>query len=85
MLSGERAPQRELVKMAAARCGLAVPEAAELPDGGLPLKQGYSALRQPWRPDTSSGVAAKYGKRVEKVIGKKDEEAKRLGSSKGGK
>lgn len=85
MLSGERAPQRELIKMAAARCGLAVPEAAELPEKGVPLKQGYTALRQPWRPDTSSGVAAKYTKRVERVIGKADEEAKRLGSNKGGK
>lgn len=87
VLSGERAPQRELVKMAAARCGLAVPEAAELE--GVPLddgvKRGYTALRQPWRPDTSSGVGAKYQKKVEKRIGKADEEAKRLGSDKGGK
>ena len=30
VLSGERAPQRELVKMAAARCGLSVPEVPEL-------------------------------------------------------
>jgi hypothetical protein len=65
-------------------CGLAVPEAADLE--GVPLddgvKRGYTALRQPWRPDTSSGVAAKYGRKVEKRIGKADEEAKRLGSTK---
>lgn len=48
------------------------------------VKRGYTALRQPWRPDTSSGVAAKYGQRVERRIGKADEDAKRLGSSKSG-
>ena len=66
--------------------GLSVPTAPELE--GVPLddgvKRGYTALRQPWRPDTSSGVAAKYGKRVERRIGKADEDAKRLGSGKGG-
>ena len=52
------------------RCGLAVPDAPEVEgiamDDGV--KRGYTALRQPWRPDTS-GVASKYAKKVEKRIG----------------
>jgi len=78
VLSGERAPQRELVKMAAARCGLSVPDAPSqegisMEDGS---KRGYTALRQTWRPDTKSDITKKYSGRVEKRIGK-DEERER--------
>jgi hypothetical protein len=77
VLSGERAPQRELVKMAAARCGLSVPDAPSqegisMEDGA---KRGYTALRQTWRPDIKSEITKKYSGRVEKRIGKdKDDE-----------
>ncbi|TFJ88534.1 hypothetical protein NSK_000108 [Nannochloropsis salina CCMP1776] len=78
VLSGERAPQRELVKLAAARCGLSVPEAPsmegiDLEDGA---KRGYTALRQTWRPDVKSDVTKKYSQKVEEKIGKELGEGK---------
>lgn len=79
VLSGEKAPQRELVKMAAARCGLSVPDAPsmegiDLDDGA---KRGYTALRQTWRPDTKAEITKKYSQRVEKRLGKDPEEKKK--------
>ena len=63
--------------MAAARCGLSVPEMPELE--GLTLedgaKRGYMSLRSnahSWRPDTSSEITKKYSKKVEKVLGKEE-------------
>lgn len=78
VLSGERAPQRELVKMAAARCGLSVPDAPStegisMEDGA---KRGYTALRQTWRPDIKSDITKKYSQRVEKRIGKDENDEK---------
>lgn len=78
VLSGERAPQRELVKMAAARCGLSVPDAPSqegisMEDGA---KRGYTALRQTWRPDVKSEITKKYSGRVEKRIGKDEDDEK---------
>jgi hypothetical protein len=55
------------------RCGLAVPELADgeeissMPEGAH--KKGYSALKQPWRPDTTSEVTQKYSKKVNKRLG----------------
>jgi len=56
------------------RCGLAIPDNPDqkaIHESG-DLRKGYSASRQPWRPDTKSEVTSKYSKKVEKVLGPED-------------
>ena len=79
LLSGEKAPQKEMVSMAAARCGLSVPKSEELEQIKLAdhIDKGYSPLSKPWRPDTSSELTKKYKERVAKKIGEDKEESKK--------